>query len=271
MLSIEHPADARAAERLAAGAGIGDCAFVAGGTALQLGWPAQVPALRLIDVRRLPEAQGIGIVDGQVRIGAAQRLEALRRDPAVAQCAPLLVQACATLAALSVRHLGTLGGNVGWGFGDCIPALLAMDAQAELADGREVALDALLRATPVPPLMVAFRIDAHRFALGHAAGQVGVLEKVGLRAAFSPARLTLALTARLTPARELAALRIAAGAAGVRARRLGALEQQLEGMPPAPLTPAMLRDACRADLPDSAVAAELAARLVAGHLGSLAP
>ncbi|WP_084544724.1 molybdopterin cofactor-binding domain-containing protein [Derxia gummosa] len=258
------PAEAEAARaRLGAGA-----AFIAGGTALQLAWGegARAP-LPLVAVAGLAALQGIARLatpDGPVlRIGAATRLEALRRDALVRDEAPLLARACASLGATGVRHLATLGGNVGWRQGDTLAVLLALDAEAELADGGCLPLAEVL-ARPVLPLIVALRVAARR------AGEWAVFEKVGLRADFSPSRLAFCAIGD-----GRGGWRVAATAAGLPARRLARVEARLaragadvetvaragEGLR------AALLDAARADLDGDAARARLAVRLLLGHLG----
>jgi|APAra7269096613_1048513.scaffolds.fasta_scaffold00097_4 CO/xanthine dehydrogenase FAD-binding subunit len=240
MLAVERCADAAGAQarRDALGA---SGTFVAGGTALQLGWERAAPDLTLVDVSALPAAQGVTRHGDRLRIGAACRLESLRHDPAVRAGAPLLVSACGHIAAMGVRHLATLGGNVGWRYGDALAPLLALDAGAELADGRVVPLWDVFAQDPLP-LVVALWIDTRT------ARERAVFEKAGHRAAFSPSRLTLAI---------VGGVRLAAVGAGLAARRLHAVERAL--------VHGGLADACLADLGDP-VRARLARRLIEGHL-----
>ncbi|WP_420992096.1 FAD binding domain-containing protein [Cupriavidus sp. 30B13] len=253
------PQDAQAlADRLGARA-----RFIAGGTLLQQEWDEPrlaPPGLCFINVQAWPETQRIALGEAHLRIGAGARLETVRTHALVLAHAPLLSEALGQLGALGVRRLGTLGGNVGWGMGDSAPVLLALDAEAELADGTREPLErTLLR--PVRPLMVAFhlpRADARRPV--HA-----VFEKVGYRAAFSPGRLRLALRWR-DAARGRAVVRAAAGAPGVSAVRLHAVEALLAEPGPRPGL-AAVRGACLRALPPPL--ALIASRLIAGHCGLL--
>ena len=260
MLDIEHPVDGQAAEQRAGQLGARG-AFVGGGTVLQLGWGGTTPDLTLIDVSRLAGSQGISLTGTCLRVGAAVRLEPLRRDPLVARHAPLLTAACEQIAALSVRHLATLGGNVGWGHGDTLAVLLAMQAEAELADGRCVPLDALLAAQPgALPLVAGLRMD-----VGHTS-TIACYEKVGRRAAFSPTRLALALCADAAPDGALHALRVAASGAGLRARRMLQAEKLLASGGARAIDRSALRSACACDLDGDAVLARIASALIAGWL-----
>ncbi|ARN21067.1 FAD binding domain-containing protein [Piscinibacter gummiphilus] len=244
MLAVERCTDAAGAQARRDTLGARGT-FVAGGTALQLGWNGAAPDLTLVDVSALPAARGVTRHGDRLRIGAASRLESLRHDPAVRAGAPLLVSACGEIAAIGVRHLATLGGNVGWRYGDALAPLLVLDAGAELADGRVVPLLDVFTQDPLP-LVVALWIDTRT------ARERSVFEKAGHRAAFSPSRLTLAIVDGPD------GTRLAAVGAGLAARRLRAAERALQH--------GGLADACLADLGDP-VRARLARRLIEGHLG----
>jgi len=258
MVTVARCPDAPAAQRLKERLGPG-AVFVGGGTLLQPGWgSAPQGELTLIDVNGLAAARGIARTAEGLRIGAATPLESVRRDPLVRSDAPLLAAACETLAAVGVRHLATLGGNAAWRCGDTLAALLALDAQAERADGTREPLAAWLARAELP-LLVALHVPAHD------PPGWSVFEKVGRRAAFSPTRLALAAWA----APGLRKVRVAVTGAGLAARRLPGVEALLEGARALPGAPAV-GAACGAALPDPALA-RLAARLLRGHLGAILP
>jgi CO/xanthine dehydrogenase FAD-binding subunit len=247
--------------------------WVAGGTALQQEWGDchRAPAgCCLVPLHQLSAMRGIELVEGgtALRIGAAMPLETVRTHGLVRAHAPLLAQALAQLGALGVRHLGTLGGNVGWRWGDSTPALLVLDAQAECAHapGQRLPLAALLAEAEVP-LIVALHIPLRP-------GDVpsrSVFEKAAQRAAFAPARLRLALRW------NAGQLSHAACAAPDRpARLLLHARAWLHSHPATRGAAALagLRQACAADgLPTERPEdlAHLAARLIAGHCGLLGP
>jgi CO/xanthine dehydrogenase FAD-binding subunit len=234
-------------------------AFVGGGTALQLAWGLSSPEMTLLDVTRLPGAQGIAMAGGTLRMGAAVRLETLRRDATVAGHAPLLMAACDAIASLSVRHVATLGGNVAWGFGDTLPVLLALDARVERGDGQGEALVAWLERADAS-LLLALAIEVAQTP------RIAFFEKVGQRAAFSPSRIAIALCAGLDPQERLLAVRVAASGAGLRARRLRCVEQALEGVRVSGVAASRLREACAVDLTDAPALARIAAGVIAGRL-----
>ncbi|PPE69699.1 FAD binding domain-containing protein [Caldimonas thermodepolymerans] len=245
-------------------------AYVGGGTALQLAWGVEQPppAMTLIDVTQGAVPAGVALHDGMLHLGAATRLEALRTDARVRAHAPLLAQALDALGALSVRHLATLGGNIGWRWGDTLAALLALDAEAEVdTDPVPRPLAEVLRR-PVLPLVRAVRVPLP------AAAPVAVYEKVGARAAFSPSRLALAIRAQLAHGR-LHGLRLAATAAALPARRLARAEAVLDGADcrSLPARAGDLRAALQQDLHDDTdpQRVRLAARLLLGHLNRRLP
>lgn len=261
-MELVTPPSPQAAQALADQLGPRAC-FIAGGTVLQQGWdePRLAPDdLCFINLQAWPETQQITLDDHHLHIGAGARLETVRTDPRVRAQAPLLSEALGQLGALGVRRLGTLGGNVGWGVGDTGPVLLVLDAEARLADGTHAPLVEVLQR-PVLPLLLGFRLPRADRQPAHTA-----FEKVGYRAAFSPARVRVALRwAR--PERGLSLLRAAAGAPGTPIRRLTAVETLLGQ--PAAVTPdlAAVRRACQAHLP--AELALMVSRLIAGHCGLL--
>ncbi len=194
-------------------------------------------------------------------------LETVRTHALVREHAPLLAQALAQLGALGVRHLGTLGGNVGWRWGDSTPALLVLDAQAECAHapGQRLPLAALLAEAELP-LIVALHIPLQP---GHPPAQT-VFEKAAARAAFAPARLRFTLR---WSAGQLS--HAACAAPDLPARLLVNALAWLQAHPGrrGPAALAGLRQACADDgLPTQQPEdlAHLAARLIAGHCGLLA-
>lgn len=270
-----QPSDATQALALGGQAG---AAWIAGGTALQLAWGVaeeERPTVTLL-IDLLAGAVPAGVLPDQLpdgrpalRIGAGTRLEALRRCPELRTQAPRLAEALDAIAAPGVRHLATLGGNVGWRCGDALPVLLARGAWAALADGSRRPLAELLHMRTGQPLplisALLWPLDTARW-IGWS-----VVEKVGWRAAFSPSRLTLALEVACDDG-AFATPSLAATAAGWPARRLPAVEAWLAGRRPEALIreAAGLRAACAADLrdagPPQAERTRLAARLISGHL-----
>jgi aerobic carbon-monoxide dehydrogenase medium subunit len=66
----------------------------------------------LIDIRTLPELNGIRADGDMLVLGAATRHRQLELDPIVARMAPLLAKAAATIGDPQVRSRGTIGGSI---------------------------------------------------------------------------------------------------------------------------------------------------------------
>jgi carbon-monoxide dehydrogenase medium subunit len=90
-----------------------DAKLLAGGQSL-------VPLLNMrlvrprvvVDLARLTELQGIGPVDGTLRIGAMVTQREAETSPAIADGCPLLVEALGLVAHPPIRNRGTIGGSL---------------------------------------------------------------------------------------------------------------------------------------------------------------
>jgi CO/xanthine dehydrogenase FAD-binding subunit len=169
--------------------------------------------------------------DGSLRIGATTTLTALADQAAV----PLLASAARRTAAWAVRNMATVGGNL---FtpppgGDLATALLALDARVVVAGpGGErlvdledfwtgfmttvVALDELVVAVVVPPAAPAPGEERTAF------------EKLGRKAANTPAVVTVAARARVDADGIARGVRLALGAVGPHPLRARGAEAVLE-------------------------------------------
>ena len=85
-----------------------------GGTDLLVALEERVErASELVDLRRIPHATDItATAEGGLRIGAAARLAAIARHEQVRARWPVLAEACDAVGTTSLRHMGTLGGNL---------------------------------------------------------------------------------------------------------------------------------------------------------------
>ena len=186
--------------------------FVAGGTALQLGWEETFGPPALVDVSRLGQGVPCRVSGDHLELCAFASLESVRRDPLVAERFPSLATALAAIAAFGVRSLGTLGGNLAWTNGDLRPLVLAADAVVVTSEGEGSVAHWLADRDP-HALLLSVRVPPSAAAV--------CFEKVGFRAAFSPSRLTLAFTT------GAAAPRVAAGGGGNATGRLRRAEAVL--------------------------------------------
>jgi carbon-monoxide dehydrogenase medium subunit len=96
----------------------------------------------LVDIKSIPELQGITAVDGGLSLGAATSLHEVERSPAVRRTCPVLSDAVATIGSLQVRNRGTIGGNLANASpaADSTAALMVSAAELDLAssDGHRI-------------------------------------------------------------------------------------------------------------------------------------
>jgi 4-hydroxybenzoyl-CoA reductase subunit beta len=87
--------------------------FIAGGTDLVPNMKHRLfTPLRLIALKQIPELHGISIESGELRIGAAETLTTISRDPLVLKHLPALARAAGLVAGPQLRNMGTIGGNI---------------------------------------------------------------------------------------------------------------------------------------------------------------
>lgn len=218
----------------------------AGGTALQLTWEAGAKKPEtLVDVSTLSELTGVSEQAEAIHIGALTPLAELMQNALIVEFLPLLARATRDVAGPSVRSMGTLGGQIGWGIGCLLPALLALDAQAVLAsEGGE-------RAQPLADYL-ASGSDALIMAV-HVSKQTSphwLWRKVGLRAAFTPGVIAVAGVWSQRD-KTYADLRLAAGSGATPPQRLTAIEKALDGRSSAAVDQSMIAQAIQA--PDDAL------------------
>lgn len=126
------------AEALEARAAHPDHMVLAGGTDLMVNANHKPIPAGILDLWRLGELCTITADGTHVTIGAgATWLEVEHHEVIVARLAPLAL-AAREIGALQIQARGTLGGNVGTSspVGDSLPALLALDAELEVASVR---------------------------------------------------------------------------------------------------------------------------------------
>jgi len=115
----------------------GDVTILAGGTDLMPQSHAGRVTLKrgLLNIRRVPELNGIERDGGSVRIGALCTIAELLRDPLARAHFAILAEACDHFASDQLRNAATIGGNVcnASPAGDLLPPLLVLDAEVELA------------------------------------------------------------------------------------------------------------------------------------------
>ena len=239
--------------------------WVAGGTALQLEWHRGVAAPEaLIALDGIPALRGVSSAEDRIHIGALTALGELERDRAVATLLPPLHAAILAVAAPSIRHLATLGGNVAARNGCLLPALLALDATLLIRDAAGLSrhpLDAWLASAPRPGALIeAVELPA---LPPHCRW---VSRKIGRRAAFTPSVIGVAGLLE-TDAGTITRVRLAVGGGIVVPRRLVEAEAALLGRNLAAVDWRALRSALAAQIiaPDDAFRSGRYRRLAASH------
>jgi len=137
MAGIESYKAARSLEEATEILRAGNVTLLAGGTDLM----PQTRAGRvkfqplLLNLRRVPELQGIAEQGGTVRIGALVTITELMESALVRERLNLLWQSCDHFASDQIRNAATVGGNLcnASPAGDTLVPLLALDARAVLA------------------------------------------------------------------------------------------------------------------------------------------
>jgi carbon-monoxide dehydrogenase medium subunit len=149
-----------------------DDKFLAGGQsllgAIKLGLAAPES---LVDVRRLPELQGISVTGGAVRIGAATPHAMVAASAEVRRALPALADLAGRIGDRQVRNLGTLGGSLANNDpAACYPAaVLGLGATVHTAT-RQIAADDFFQGLFTTALQEGELITAVSFPIPKAAG-----------------------------------------------------------------------------------------------------
>lgn len=185
--------------------------YIAGATALQLGWNknTQWPAVA-VALGGLSELTGTQRLTDSWQLSALTSMTQLINNKALAEELPLLRQAALGVGAAGVRQLATLAGNIGFA-GDLLPSLLVLDAQVLWlgVDGEQLqSLASWLISPPPYGLIIAVRIPIP------AALSITRMEKLLSRSAFNPPLLNLASYQRWQD-QQLQSLQVAIGGAAI--------------------------------------------------------
>jgi CO/xanthine dehydrogenase FAD-binding subunit len=193
---------------------------------------------KLLNIRRVAGLGGIEAKGDEVRIGAVTTINEIRRDPVLAEIAPVLVEAAEHFASEQIRNAASVGGNLcnASPAGDMIPPLLVLGASVELAcwraramQTRRIPLDQFFvgpgKTVKLPQeLLTAIVFD--RPAIGF----VARFRKSGPRPALEISTVSVAVGARLANGR-LSNVRVAMGSVAPTPLRARHVEAALEGKP----------------------------------------
>lgn len=229
----------------------------AGGTDLMVLLEAgTLTTTRFVDVWRLPELRGITASVDDVTIGALSTYTDLLESPILASEYPLICAAARETGAVAIQNRGTVGGNIANASpaADLPPALLAYDAELELASSRGrrwLNYDRFHRGYKKMDLASDELIVRVRLPRTSARPKVSY-RKVGTRRAQAISKICFAGLAHMD-VREgggvaVRDLRLAYGSVAPVVVRARAAEDVLRGRALTPLTIADAREALRTDL-----------------------
>ncbi|HEX2883400.1 MAG TPA: xanthine dehydrogenase family protein subunit M [Candidatus Limnocylindria bacterium] len=211
---------------------------LAGGTDLMVRMTGEIgePPERIVDIWGLDELRGIDVDDGALRIGALTTYTEIRRSSLIAEHAPVLAEAAATIGAAQIQNRGTIGGNVvnASPAGDTLPVLLALGAELVLASA------AGERTVPADEFWPSYRVTARRpdellvaVRVPLAPDRQARFRKVGTRRAQAISKVVLAIAwrARVSTA-PWSDVRVALGSVAATPVRATGTEALLEGAIP---------------------------------------
>lgn len=223
----------------------GDATVLCGGTDLapQTESGTRHYKAKLLNIRRIAGLGGIEADGGEVRIGAVTTISEIRRNPALARIAPVLVEAADHFASEQIRNAASVGGNIcnASPAGDMIPPLLVLTASVELACWQGGAVQT--RRIPLERFFVGPGKTVKRpeelltaIVFDRPADDfVGKFRKSGPRPALEISTVSVALGARVAGGR-LANVRVAMGSVAPTPLRAVRVEAALEGKPLAAAT-----------------------------------
>jgi CO/xanthine dehydrogenase FAD-binding subunit len=218
----------------------GDATVFCGGTDLT---PQTESGMRqytatLLNIRRIAALGGIDVKGDKVRIGAVTTVGEIRSNPALAEIAPVLVEAAEHFASEQIRNAASVGGNIcnASPAGDMIPPLLVLGASVELACWRDGAVQT--RRIPLERFFVSpgksVKLPEELLTTivfdRPAADFVGKFRKSGPRPALEISTVSVALGARVAGGR-LSDVRVAMGSVAPAPLRARHVEAALEGKP----------------------------------------
>lgn len=198
-----------------------DACFISGGTLLQTQWEKgdPVPA-HLISLEKVQKMKGMDIqVDSNgtmLRIGSCTNLTTCHSHPFVTKNWMLLSESIKQIAAPAVRNQATIGGNISNGYGDIIPALLALDAKVTLFTESGYQTKDLWKWLQIKESrsnnkQESILIYIHLPKVAHVKKMRSFYKKIGRREAFTPSLVTIAGSYGWNNQDELEYVRLAIG------------------------------------------------------------
>ncbi|MBA3586678.1 MAG: FAD binding domain-containing protein [Chloroflexi bacterium] len=211
---------------------------LAGGTDLMVRMTGEIGEApeRVLDIWALDELRGITLSADALVIGALTTYTELRHSEVVAESAPALAEAAATIGAAQIQNRGTIGGNIvnASPAGDTLPVLLALGAEMVLGSANGE------RTVPADDFWPSYRTTARcddellvRIRIPLVQGRQVRFRKIGTRRAQAISKVVMALAWRSSaddgPWTDV---RLALGSVAATTVRAPATESTLEGARP---------------------------------------
>lgn len=218
----------------------GDVTVFCGGTDLtpQTDSGARRYSANLMNIRRIEGMSGIAEKDGSIRIGALTTVTEIRRDPLIAEVAPILAEAAEHFASDQIRNAASVGGNLcnASPAGDMINPLLVLDAVVELASWANGAMQ--MRTVPLEKFFTGPRKSVKKpeelltavVFKKPAADFVGWFRKSGPRPALEISTVSVGIGGNLAGG-VFRNVRVAMGSVAPTPLRARNVEAALEGKP----------------------------------------
>lgn len=208
-------------------------ALYAGGTDLlvQIRALTRKPA-RLIDIKAIPDFQGIHEEDSWLVVGSTCSFHEIENSPCVQKWAKPLAEAASQVGSVQIRLKGTLGGNVQTASpaGDGLCALWGLEAELELLSGsgsRRLPVSSFVKGPGRTDLRPGEVIS--RFFIPKRDWSYSAFFKVGRRNALAIAVVSGILALEEKEDGSIGAVRICMGAVGPTPLRLREAEDYLLG------------------------------------------
>ncbi|WP_139998644.1 FAD binding domain-containing protein [Paenibacillus paridis] len=224
--------------------------YTSGGTLLRTQWESGISAIprHLIDLSTIRGLNDLRIGEAGLVVGGQTSLQSCRSNTLLSRHFPMVSEAIRTIAAPSVRHLATIGGNVASSIGDSIAALLGYDAEVIWFDGttenRTLLSEWLPEASAAKrgnerlllSMLLPFEISLEETSVKHddkdltmQMKRFGAYHKIGRREAFTPSVVTACMNGVLTHNSVIKQIRIALGGGQTVPVRLEKLEKEING------------------------------------------
>ena len=212
----------------------GPSVYLGGGTdVLVLIKQGKIQPQQVIDIKYIPEIDGIDVSEDECSIGALTTIRTLENSQVVREKLPVLAQAASKLGSIQVRNRATIGGNLcnAAPSAETAPALLTLDAQVEIfgkTGKRILELVDFFRGPELNALAQGEILTRLKIPLA-SNRQGSVYYKLTTRRAMDIAFIGVAVLIELDGDNRIKKARIALGAVSPTPIRVPAAEAKLEG------------------------------------------